>query len=410
MVIRCYDKGLHLEACRRIWREAGWLPDSPAGINAMEDYFLRNQSTVAEIGEEAEALAVAIPGTLRHLDRKLPFLAVTSVTVGHAGRKTGLGAAVTAEATARGAEDGCAVAALGIFEQGYYNRLGYGNGPYNRILTFRPSDLPRELPVPNRSCRIGLPDLNEVYENICGRMACHGQAVLSKNFYEADLLWDAKGSGLGCRDTGGALTHHLWFSGNSGEHGPYRVGWLSYGTPGQLLELLSLIRGLGDQVDLVTMEEPPHLQSQDLFKTPLRNMRMLGGGKTLVGMRAFSYTQVRILDMGVALGHTSIPWGEHRFNLTLSDPISGFLTSGRSWRGCSGEYTVVLGPESGAKPGHTADLPEMRADIGAFTRLWLGVRPPSVLALTDDIKAPDSLLKSLDRILPLPEPRFNCDF
>lgn len=410
MVIRRYDNSLDLEPCRRIWREAGWLPDCPQGLQAMEDYFIGNQCTVAELEGQAEALAVAVPGTLRHLRERLPFLAVTSVVVGHAARKRGLGAAVTAQATARGAEDGCAVAALGIFEQGYYNRLGYGNGPCTRIVTFRPSDLPGKLPYPERPCRIGHADLDGIYGNIRTRMACHGQALLSKSFYDAELRWDGKAWGLGCRDQGGALTHHIWFSGTSGEHGPCRVGWLCYGSSSQLLELMALIRGLGDQIDLVIMEEPPHLQSQDLFKTPIRDSRMLHGGRTRVGMRTLSYTQLRILDLGTALKNTRIPWGEQRFNLTLTDPVTDFLPPGCSWKGCAGEYTVVLGPESSAEPGHTRGLPEMRADIGAFSRLWFGVRPPSVLAATDGIRAPEPLLQSLDGILPLPEPRFNCDF
>ena len=41
---------------------------------------------------------------------------------------------------------------------------------------------------------------------------------------------------------------------------------------------------------------------------------------------------------------------------------------------------------------------------GAFTRLWLGVRPATGLAITDDLHGPDDLLDALDERLRLPEP------
>jgi hypothetical protein len=48
--------------------------------------------------------------------------------------------------------------------------------------------------------------------------------------------------------------------------------------------------------------------------------------------------------------------------------------------------------------------------VGAFTRLWLGVRPASGLAITDDLCAPPALLDQLDRVLRLPEPKPDWDF
>ena len=137
---------------------------------------------------------------------------------------------------------------------------------------------------------------------------------------------------------------------------------------------------------------------------------MLSGGGKGVGIRALSYTQARILDLPGVLARTSLPRGEVAFNLSIHDPISTLISEDNGWKGCAGDYTVVLGPECSAEPGHTRGLDGMKAGIGAFTRLWLGVRQPSVLALTDEIKAPDALLQSLDSLLRLPEPRFNCDF
>jgi len=409
MQAKNYDAQLHLESCTRIWREVSWLPDWAPGVAAMERYFSDNQCLVVDLDGQPEGMSVAVPGTMRHLGNSIPFLAVTSVTVGNAGRKRGLGTLVTGEATARGASEGCLVAGLGIFEQGYYNRLGYGNGPYNRIVTFCPSDLPRDLPYPERVCRLGSENLDEVYSNICNRMPCHGQALLGRSFYDAELQWESKFIGLGCRNADGLLTHHMWYS-PSGERGPHRVSWLCYRNGQELMELLGLIRSLGDQVDLMIMEEPPHIQFQDLMKTPMRSMRMLSGEGKRVGIRAFSYTQARILDLPGVLRKTSLPRGEVMFNLSINDPISGIISGESGWKGCTGDYTVVLGPECRAEPGHARGLERMNAGIGAFTRLWLGVRQPSVLALTDEIEAPGTLLQSLDDLLRLPEPRFNCDF
>lgn len=410
MIIRPYDPGRDAEACKAVWREICWLPDTPRGIQATEAYFAANPCLVTEVEGRAEAVAVAESGTLRHLEERLPFWAVTAVTVGYTGRKRGLGSRITAEITALGARNGFVLAGLGIFEQGYYNRIGYGNGPYNRRVAFRPSDLPGTLPYPARPCRVSVDDLDHVVACVEGRMPCHGQITLSRNFLKAEMLWEDKGFGLGIRNPGGDLTGFLWFQGPPGEHGPYRVACMAYRGPRELMELLGMLRSMGDQVDRISMEEPPHIQFQDLMTTPLRDFRTFREGRDPVGTRCLSYAQARFLDVPKALERTVIPWGRAEFNLTLTDPIAGLLPDDAPWKGCAGEYTVVLGPESQATPGLTPGLPGMRAGVGAFTRLWLGVRHPSVLSLTDELEAPESLLIALDRLLPLPEPRFNCDF
>lgn len=99
-----------------------------------------------------------------------------------------------------------------------------------------------------------------------------------------------------------------------------------------------------------------------------------------------------------------------RFNLTLADPIGDFLPADALWRGCGGRYVVTLGPDSAAEEGHGASLPTMAASVGAFTRMSLGVRPPSGLAVSDEITAPAELQHALDRALRLPTPRPDWDF
>ena len=71
---------------------------------------------------------------------------------------------------------------------------------------------------------------------------------------------------------------------------------------------------------------------------------------------------------------------------------------------------VDLGPDSGAELGRDETLPTLTCSVGAFTRLWLGVRPATGLAVTDELRGPEELLRELDRVLLLPEPRPDWDF
>ena len=99
-----------------------------------------------------------------------------------------------------------------------------------------------------------------------------------------------------------------------------------------------------------------------------------------------------------------------RFNLALHDPIERFLDEGAPWRGISGDYVVALGPHSGAELGRDETLPTLTCSVGAFTRLWLGVRPATGLAVTDELEGPEELLRELDGVLRLPEPKLDWDF
>ena len=75
-----------------------------------------------------------------------------------------------------------------------------------------------------------------------------------------------------------------------------------------------------------------------------------------------------------------------------------------------GDYIVTLGRSSGAETGSHDTLPTLKASVGAFTRLWLGVRPATGLAVTDELKGPEGLLRELDWALRLPEPNLDWDF
>ena len=75
-----------------------------------------------------------------------------------------------------------------------------------------------------------------------------------------------------------------------------------------------------------------------------------------------------------------------------------------------GEYVVSLGGSCGAERGRDSALATLEATVGAFTRLWLGVRPASGLAITDVLSGPRELLTDLDHVLRLPEPHPDWDF
>ena len=120
--------------------------------------------------------------------------------------------------------------------------------------------------------------------------------------------------------------------------------------------------------------------------------------------------QFRICDVPACLAATELEGDPVRFNLRLRDPIEGLLDDSFSWRGVAGDYVVELGPESGAEFGRNDELPTLEASVGAFTRLWLGVRPPVGLAATDDLSGPGELLADLGRLLRLPPPKSDWDF
>jgi hypothetical protein len=94
----------------------------------------------------------------------------------------------------------------------------------------------------------------------------------------------------------------------------------------------------------------------------------------------------------------------------LSDPIAAVLNGGEPWRGVGGDYVVTLGASSGAEKGVDRSLPTLTASVGAFTRMWLGVRPASALAITDELAGPPSLLDELDWALRLPDLHLDWEF
>jgi hypothetical protein len=127
-------------------------------------------------------------------------------------------------------------------------------------------------------------------------------------------------------------------------------------------------------------------------------------------MAAYAFWQVRVLDLMRCLAHTRLHCPEIRFGLRLTDPVESLLEESAVWRGVAGEYIVTLGACCSAQPGFDASLPTLTASVNAFSRLWLGVRPATGLAVTDDLSGPDDLLARLDQAFLLPQPKPDWDF
>jgi hypothetical protein len=185
---------------------------------------------------------------------------------------------------------------------------------------------------------------------------------------------------------------------------------MAYQTTDQFLELMALIKNLGDQIRQVWMREPSGIQLQDMLVQPFRYRQLTENAKFENRARASAYWQLRICDLPGCLAKTHLWDGELRFNLKLSDPIEKYLNDDSPWHGVSGDYVVTLGSSSGAEEGMNSSLPTLTASVGAFTRLWLGVRPATGLLATDNLSGPPEFLEKLDRVLCLPQPKLDWDF
>ncbi|MBI9047005.1 MAG: GNAT family N-acetyltransferase, partial [Anaerolineaceae bacterium] len=398
------------KAVSRIWKEIGWIEDIEKA-ESLEANLEACHSLVAEINSEAECLVMSTRGDLRYQKEEIPFSGIMGVTTSLIARKQGLASRLTAHKIALEAQEGALVSGLTFFEQGYYDRLGFGNGGYVNFISFDPKKLKIKVKarVPSR---ISIKDWEAVHQSRLDRMRSHG----TLNFYangisKADLIYGINHEnafGLGYFDgPKGELTHHFFASADSVGKGPYHIWWMSYQNYEQFLELMALIRGLGDQVMKVRMTEPPKIQLQDLIDQPFRQRILSKHSSLSAGNEADAIWQMRINDLPAVMEKTLLNMEDTRFNLELSDPIDSFLDDDLKWHGVAGQYIVTLGNNSGAEKGFDADLPVMQASVNAFTRFWLGVRPASGLAVTDDLKAPQELLEELDQLqLPTPNPNW----
>ncbi len=414
--IRPIDPEKDRKAIGRIWREVGWIDDKEQ--EKVLDHFLKDSwGLVAEIHGEPEVSVTGHEGRTRYLDRELPMWGVTSVTVSRVARKQGLAGTLTAQLLAEGARRGCTIAMLGMFEQGFYDRLGFGTGSYERVLAFDPASL-AVTGAPRPPHRIEQKHYKALHRGVLAAPQHHGSCWFEQsNTLRAEMAWTKNSFGLGYySEDKSTITHHIWGEAKD-EHGPYQIYWYSFRTDEELIELLRLIKSLGDQVHGIEMKEPPGIMLQDFINQPFKQRRQTRKGAFESRHSSAAYWQLRILDLESAIaachGDTEID-----FTLDLTDPVTAFLGDDVDWRGVGGVWSVHLGAESEAKPGApqgaagpaAGSRHVVETDVGSFSRLWFGSASARSLAMQGRLRADAETIAALDRYFRLPEPHPWWDF
>jgi hypothetical protein len=409
---RYFDPETDQGAAQAIWNEVGWIDASRETTQEGLEQFSRcGPGYAGLVHGEPECVVFTAPGRMRYLSEDIDLVAVTGVTTSHLARKQGLAMGLTARAVVEAAANGAALAGLSTFEQGFYNRLGFANAAYEHRWRFDPSQLtvPGKVRPPKR---LSVADGPAMHAGRLARKLHHGSvSMLPEAITTAQVRFIEKGFGLGYADgPDESLSHFLWCSTENMLSGPYQVEWMVWQTKEQLLELLGLMRQWGDQVRLVILDEPAGVQLQDFMGRPTYHGEITEATRFASGNKAYSYFQYRILDLAACVEKTRVNGPEVAFNLELSDPLSERPAEGVPWKGLAGTYRVSFGKQSGVDPGADNALPTLKASVGAFTRLWLGVRPATGLSVTDELRGSPELLEALDGCLCLPVPLTDWQF
>jgi len=402
IVIRDYTKE-DFPAINRIWKECGWLEEKMD--STVQEIIGDSHIKVAEINHSVEASAMATDARLQYQNTVISANVINAVTVSLIARKSGLASQALASLLADEAMRGVPLSVLGMFEQGYYNKMGYGTGNYFRQLHVDPAEL--HIPVKCRiPARLTIKDYKAIHENRLNRYKMHGRFdMLSPIATKSEMEFHKKSFGLGYYNEAGKLTHHLWIDPSDQESGPYYIVWYAYETNEQFLELLALLQSFNNQVREISITEPADIQLLDFMKKPIHSKVVTRGNKYQNYLNSYAYWQLRILDPIACLQKTSLPANDLELNIKLHDHLEQYLPANSKWRGCGGEYTLLLGKKCNMSKGFKADLPLLSASINAFSRMWLGVKPASGLAISDDLTADNDLLKKLDQAFCLPEPQ-----
>ena len=407
MEFRKYDKKQDRKAAFRIWLECGWVKDNKEDKKTFDIFTESGRTEVAEVDGKAEALVVLNPGKMRYQNRDLKLTAVSAVTVSRILRKRKAAPRLLASMLRDEMEKGTHLAGLGMFEQGFYNRLGFGTMKYEHWYSFDPGRL-KIYKKGKRPVRLTEKDWKECYRCFKERQTGHGFVTIDsgENFH-AEML-QPNSFGLGIKKEG-KLSHYLWFHGDNISHGPYQVRWMAYNCWDEFLELMGIIKSLEEQVRCVNMREPAHIQLQDFVEKPFRLMGLTEKSHFWSKNEAEAYQQLRICSLEECISAVEYDGPPFSFNLTLTDPLLRY-TEGEEFRGCEGDYTVTVGPESKAGRGHGKNLPLVKGTVNGFTRLWIGVMPASTVGLTEEIFIDSELIKPLEKAFYKPYARSDWDY
>jgi hypothetical protein len=415
---RYFDSNQDQDAAERLWHEVGWLNRAdPQACKGMAIYTSATKGYAGLVHGAPECFVFTAPATFQYLGEELSLCGVTGVATSRNGRKQGLALGLAARAVAEAARDGVALAGLSTFEQGFYDRIGFGNAAYEHLWRFDPVRLTvsDQVRAPHH---LHPSDFEAIHDARLARKRFHGSvSVLDPRITQSAMLRTPGGFGLGYFDGPSETpSHGLWCSVQQMMSGPYIVEFLFWQTSAQLRELLGLIKQWGDQVRQVNLAEPSGVQLQDLMDRPTQHFNSTAGGNFPSGCQGRAWFQYRVLDLAACIAATRLTGPEVAFNLELSDPLGAYierfptLFEDIEWRGIAGTYRVSFGRKSHVEAGFDGSLPTLKAPVGAFTRLWLGVRPATGLAVTDDLSGPPELLAQLDESLRLPSPVTDWQF
>ncbi len=407
MKYRHYNSSKDKKAMNRIFKEVGWIEnDIFDGVNILVK---ESESILAEINDSPECIVSSSIGQMTYLDEKLSASFITNVTTSLVARKKKLARELTAQKIALDVENGAEVSLLGMFDQGFYEMLGFGSGNYKTLIKFSPSTLKikKHFNVP---IRLTKNDWDKIHKSRINRLKVHGACDLNSVSTKAETFWFNSCFGLGYFDKNNNLTHHVWIDGLGKEFGPYRIMWMSYQNYDQLMELMALIKSLGDQIKLIEMIEPPNIQLMDFLDKPNFYKNITKSSKFANEITTYPYWQIRICDLKKCINKTHLNGKSVTFNLDLNDPIENYLSEDAKWTGLSGNYIITFGKNSTVKKGHDKNLQTLKASINSFTRLWMGVLPASSLAINDDFLASNTLVKELEKLFILPKPNVNWEF
>lgn len=412
MELRNFKFDNDFEKVFKIWQEVGWLSDDKRNKKALKHFVKGGKSKVALLNNEVEGYINSTPGLYQYLDKEFNLQAITAVTISRIARRQNIATKATAETIAEAAQKGVHISALSMFEQGFYNKLGYGTGGYENLVSFDPDhlDIKGKAPVP---ARIDDKDYKMVHQAKLQRKKRHGYcSLLPEELTKGEMLFgDKKPFGLGFKDQNGNITHHLFIHPTQQSHGPYFIRWMVFNTVEQFFDLMNLIKNLGDQIHLVKLWEPAGIQFQNLIKKPYKASKVTEKSEFEVTNKAYALWQARILNLQECINNTSLKSETVKFNLKLKDPIEKYLDNNSSWQGLSGNYTIIFGDSSKLEKGLSSNLPTLKTDINTFTRMWIGAVRPSLLPYTNYFEAPKTLIEKLDNLfITLPKPKVDWNF
>ena len=374
-----------------------------------EWYVSDTKSLVTEQDGEVEVLVLTRPGQVMYQNADLPMSAITGVLTSRVARMKGHALKTTALGIAQSAVDGAAVSILGMFDQGYYDKLGFGTLGYQRSTTIDPANLkvPR-LSRPPR--RLAKEDAQAIHDCRRKRRRLHGGCNLDGvGSTRCELVWIKNSFGLGFENDDGELTHFIWLK-TKGEHGPHDCWCYAWQTPEQLIELLSVLKSFSDQVHGIRLSEPAGFQLQDFLDRPFTTLRSRKGGEFDGNTSSNAWTQCRILDVSACIGAMKLVGDSVSFQLELADPIREYLPEDCAWKGVAGDWIVTLGESSSAVKRKDDSLPRLSCSINDLSRLWIGVASAEALATVGNLKATPELISKIDATVQLPIPFDDWDF